>query len=321
MINLRSLNNALELAEYGNFARAAKALNISQPTLSRSIQALERSVGEKLFDRGTKAVLPTQAGLIVLKHARLVSASYETMREEIDRHRGVLQGTISIGAGSYAGATLLPQAIGRFNQRYPNIEIRASIDDWASFPSKLLRQDYDFVIVESGQLLDSQEFELIPLDRHQAFFFCRSGHPLLEKDELELTNLSIYPLMFSTIPDRLFELFNRLFFPNKGQGSQVRNLNHILCDDQALIKSTVLHSDAIAVATFGMLAAELEAGLYSALPFRVRGLRSDYDIVKRKDISLSPSALNCIEILLEFDEEQSALETDLINSLGPEISV
>ncbi len=91
MINSRLLKNALSLAEHGNFARAAKALNISQPSLSRSIQALEATLGEKLFNRSHKGITTTYAGEIMLKHAYLISASSESMQEEIQRHLGILR--------------------------------------------------------------------------------------------------------------------------------------------------------------------------------------------------------------------------------------
>lgn len=86
MIETRLLRNALMLAEHRNFARAAKALNISQPTLSRSIQLLEKIVGERLFDRDSRTILTTQAGEIILKHARIILSSSHAMLEEIGLH-------------------------------------------------------------------------------------------------------------------------------------------------------------------------------------------------------------------------------------------
>jgi DNA-binding transcriptional LysR family regulator len=72
MIETRLLRNAIMLAEHRNFARAALALNISQPTLTRNIQTLENHIGARLFDRKTRTVLPTPVGEELLKHARLI---------------------------------------------------------------------------------------------------------------------------------------------------------------------------------------------------------------------------------------------------------
>ena len=69
-IELRHLRHALALAEHGNFARAAEALHLSQPALTRSLQALEAQVGEQLFDRSHREVTPTTMGELLLQHAR-----------------------------------------------------------------------------------------------------------------------------------------------------------------------------------------------------------------------------------------------------------
>lgn len=319
MINIRLFHNALMLAEQGNFARAARALGISQPTLTRSIQTLENMLGENLFDRGNKGVSTTQAGQVVLKHARMIIASSGAMKEELGRYRGLLTGSVSIGSGPYAGTALLSAAIGRFNQRFPEIEISTSVGDWINLPDKLMQAEFDFVLMESSQLGLSQDFELIGLNRHQGFIFCRPGHPLFEKENLKVSDLSSYPLVFPVIPNRLLNLLMGLFFPDQEPGSSPGKLKHIFSDDVGMIKAAVLHSDSIAVATFGMLSPELKVGLYKMLPFRIPQLCSGYDIIKRKGMTLNPAAMAFMDVLIEIDKEQSVLELDLVESLGSAI--
>ena len=320
MIETRLLRNALMLAKHQNFARAAKELHISQPTLSRSIQLLEKTVGDRLFDRGSRTILPTQAGEIMLKHARIIIASSGALQEEIERHQGLLEGSLSIGSGPYPAVALLAPAIGRFSQRYPGITIDISVDDWSKFSGRLMQEDFDFVLMVASQLDTSRDFDLIPLNRHPGFFFCRHDHPLLEKDSLTINDLSLFPLIFTTLPKRLSDLLDRLFFPEGISGASVRKLQKISCNDLGTMKATVTHSDSLGLGTYGTLAAELEAGLFVALPFRFPELQSLYDIAIKKGLSLSPAARTFIEILTEIDEEQSILETDLIESLGPEIT-
>ncbi|MEI8352823.1 MAG: LysR family transcriptional regulator [bacterium] len=69
MFDMRRLRHALALAEHRNFARAATALHITQPALSRSIQSLEDALGVHLFDRNPRDVEPTAFGELVLRHA------------------------------------------------------------------------------------------------------------------------------------------------------------------------------------------------------------------------------------------------------------
>ena len=82
MFDMRRLRHALALAEHRNFARAAAALHITQPALSRSIQALEEGMGVLLFDRSPRDVEPTAFGELVLRHARGLELSSRDLDRE-----------------------------------------------------------------------------------------------------------------------------------------------------------------------------------------------------------------------------------------------
>ncbi len=69
MLDLKLLHQALILARHRNFARAAEALHLTQPALSRSIAGLEAALGEKLFDRTRQGVEPTSFGRMLLARA------------------------------------------------------------------------------------------------------------------------------------------------------------------------------------------------------------------------------------------------------------
>ena len=73
-VQLRLLRHALALAEHLNFARAARAVHVSQPTLSRSIQELEQQTGARLFDRSSAGVEATAVGEVFLDHANASAA-------------------------------------------------------------------------------------------------------------------------------------------------------------------------------------------------------------------------------------------------------
>ncbi len=319
MIETRLLRNALMLARHRNFARASKELNISQPTLSRSIQLLERTVGDRLFDRTSRTILPTQAGEIMLKHARIILSSTEAMQEEIGRHHGLLEGSLRIGSGPYPAVALLAPATGRFSNLYPGINIEINVGDWTKFPDRLMHEDFDYVLMETSELDNARDFELIRLNRHPGFFFCRNDHPLLEKGNLLISDLSAFTVIFTVLPKRLSDLLSKLFFPGKDVNESSSKLQNISSNDLATMKAMVANSNSIGIGTYGTLASELEAGLFVALPFRIPELRTDYDIVKRKGLSLSPAARDLIDLLIRTDKEQSILEAGLITSLGPEI--
>src|SRR5512134_103481 len=110
-LELRVMRHLLALDEHRNFARAARELGITQPALSRSIQALEASVGVRLFDRGRERVKPTDVGQLLLDLARpIVNESAEAERQL--RHLVTAQtGQIRIGAGPYPADISIGRAV------------------------------------------------------------------------------------------------------------------------------------------------------------------------------------------------------------------
>lgn len=319
MIELRLLHNALVLAEHRNFGRAAKALNISQPTLSRSIQLLEEMMGGPLFDRNARDIVPTPTGKIMLQYAHRIIATSNAMEEEIGMHQGLLDGSLKIGSGPYPGCAIVARTIARFQKCYPGIDIRVTVDDWVRLSDSMLQSDFDFVIIETSQLGTSRDIEIIELNQHPGLFFCRTGHPLLERETINASHISRFPMIRTEIPARLQEVFDKIFYPGEKSGASLRKLNHVISSDQALIKTTVSHSDAIGIGTFGTLEAELDAGMYAVLPIRICGFSTFYNIVKRKNLTASPAARAFMKMLVETDMKQTDKEVKLVTSLGPEI--
>ena len=320
MIETRLLRNALMLAKHRNFARAAKELHISQPTLTRSIQLLEKTVGERLFDRTTRTILPTKAGEIVLKHASIIIASTRAMQEDVGRHRGLSDGSLFIGTGPYAGIEEIAPVIGQFSRLYPEIRIEVRVGDWRKLPGQWGQEDFDFMVIETSELDESLGFDVTRLTRHPAFFFCRQNHPLLKKDSLSISDLASFPLIGPALPERIKGPLRRLFSSSRTASSPPKTLQKYICNDLGTIKAILHESDSIGVGTYGIAVPELESGLFKALPFRIPALTTHLSIVKRKGLSLSHSARTFIKILIELDNELSHSEAKLIRSLGPEIS-
>ena len=321
MIETRLLRNAIALAEHRNFARAARVLNISQPTLTRSIQALENQLGARLFDRKTRTVLPTPVGIEMLKHARLVVTSSQALEDDIQQFQGLKQGSLAIGIGPYAASILLGQALGRFNKQHPDVRVTAMVDDWINLPRRLKEREFDFVLMEISQLDTDRDLEISPLLPHQGFFFCNGTHPALKLKALSLHHLADYPFILPTLPQRLLNLFGSLFRPTADDGSVVDRLSIIQSNDVLLIRNTVANSEALGVATYGMITEDLQNNRLAALPIRVPELRTAYGIVTRKGLSLSPAAAVLRDILLELNASQCVQDARFVEALCERPSV
>ena len=315
MIETRLLRNAMMLAEHRNYARAARALNISQPTLTRNIQMLENHVGARLFDRKPRTVLPTPVGEELLKHARLIVSSTLALEHGMQHYVGLETGTLSIGTSLYAATSLGP-ATGQFMEQHPNIRISIEVANWPTLYDRLHHGEFDFVVTETSGLSEKQGLEAMNLVPHQAFFFCRRGHPLLKTTLRSPGELLQFPLILPVLPEWTATLFRQLFEKTGDDLWSIEQITSIRCNDMSVMKDTVVSSNAIGMATYGTLGVQLKRKQFVALPFRIPELKTNYGVLKRQGLSLSPAASGFVDVLVEIDAALGEQEAPLVESLS-----
>ncbi|MGE6263591.1 LysR family transcriptional regulator, partial [Aeromonas media] len=125
-MNIKQLHYFYELAQHRHFAKAAKACFITQPTLSASITALEKSLGTELVVRNSQFVALTQAGEVVLRHAERMLLEQDAMRQELSLFGGALSGTLRIGMVPQSSIDIMP-LLKRFNDAFPKVRLRLSV--------------------------------------------------------------------------------------------------------------------------------------------------------------------------------------------------
>jgi LysR family transcriptional regulator, transcription activator of glutamate synthase operon len=122
-MDVRQLRCVEAVARHRHFTRAAEELHVAQSALSHQVRRLEQELGIALFERTSRRVTPTEAGLALAARARRVLAEVDGAREEIDQLRGALRGRIWIGALLRAGAIDVPGLLADFSQRHTGIEV------------------------------------------------------------------------------------------------------------------------------------------------------------------------------------------------------
>jgi DNA-binding transcriptional LysR family regulator len=127
-ITLNQLRVFCEVARQGQFTRAAEALYVSQPAVSRCVKDLERQVGAPLFEAIGRRVQLTEAGRLLHEHAARVLAELGDAGRALEELREGETGRLVIGASSTPGTYLLPPLLGRFQRDRPGVEIRMEIE-------------------------------------------------------------------------------------------------------------------------------------------------------------------------------------------------
>jgi LysR family cyn operon transcriptional activator len=122
-MDFRRLRYLIRVGEERSFTRAARSLNVSQPTLSQQIQDLEAELGVTLFTRTAHKVEPTEAGALTIDCARRVMAEVDRLREAVLEHRGLKRGRLRIGVTQTFNALYLPEIVTAFARDYPAIDL------------------------------------------------------------------------------------------------------------------------------------------------------------------------------------------------------
>jgi LysR family transcriptional regulator, regulator for genes of the gallate degradation pathway len=196
-ITRSQIRSLIAIVENGSFAQAARALGISQATLSRAARDLERDLRKPLYHRTASGIAATPAAAEFARRLKLAAREIEWGIEELDSAKGSLRGQIVIGAMQLAGSFLLASVLNEFISTYPHANVRISNGSSGAMLRSLRGGDVDFVI---GLLRDPVPEDLIeePLAEAPYVIVARRGHPLFGKRKVLLDDLSAYDWVVGT---------------------------------------------------------------------------------------------------------------------------
>ena len=125
-MELRQIRFFIHVASLRSFTKAARVLNVAQPALSRHIQALEDELRTKLLFRSTRGVVPTDAGVALMRMGESVLAYVEQMREEVSRAADIPSGNVIVGMPQSIAPALAPLLMEACRARLPNVALRVT---------------------------------------------------------------------------------------------------------------------------------------------------------------------------------------------------
>jgi DNA-binding transcriptional LysR family regulator len=159
---MRSLNpdhlRALtEVIAQGSFTRAAKRLNLAQPTISLQIRELETRLGVRLVERLGKRAFATVAGRELLGYAQRLAQESDRLMTAMRRHRDGFLGQVRVGSSTSALIYHLPPVLARLRREHPNIELVVTTGTTSGVVERLIRNDIDLGVISlpvAERLLD-----------------------------------------------------------------------------------------------------------------------------------------------------------------------
>jgi DNA-binding transcriptional LysR family regulator len=278
---------------HGSLGRAAEALSITQPALSRTLRRLEAQVGAPLFERHTKGMHPTDVGTALLPHATLLLHQSQAAVEDMQAMQGLARGTVRVGTlASLAGRTL-SLAIAHVLAQHPQLHVQVVEGTWDQLHLALCQYEVDLAL---GALVDDSDEVVSVKDcrwADSAHVIAATGHPLHAQGDLRLQDLAHAPWAITpqgTPPYNEFKAaLARQDLPMPTQLVQTRSV--------AMIKSLVVHAGFLGWCPRSMYETEMKAQLVAELPVAEGVSQRTLTVFRRRQGALPLPAIQLLNAI------------------------
>ncbi len=146
-MDIRQLKTFIEVSKLGSFSKAAEKLFLTQPTVTNHVQSIEKELDAVLLNRMSKGVTTTEAGDIVYRHSIDIINLYDSMKYQIEEHKGKIEGRLEIASSSVPRRHLLPQLIYGFRKQHPMVTFSIIDVDSSKVVQNILNGYIDFGFV------------------------------------------------------------------------------------------------------------------------------------------------------------------------------
>ena len=295
-MELNQLRGFVTVARTGSFTRAAEELFLSQPALSLQVKALEKAVGEPLFERQGRRILLTSAGHVMLKRAEQILGLVQQAGEEVQALKGLTGGRLVIGTSDSNCLYVLPDLVQHFRANFPDVALYLTNSQSTSVAELVAEGLVDFGLVTLPVV--NLQIESRPLFRREDVLICAPGHPLRARLSVTPQELGEYPLLLLDQNSHSRKLLDQALAEAGVIPAQVMELGSI-----EVIKRYVEIDLGISVVPRFTVETEVQAGRLHAIP--MDWLPDCFvGIIQRRNGYLSPAAQMFLGLLEQHVAER-----------------
>ena len=296
-MELRVLKYFLTVAREGSITGAANSLHLTQPTLTRQIQELEKELGQKLFVRGRYKVTLTPEGMILRNRAQEIVELVEKTEAEFQAITDTVSGDVYIGGGESDCMKHIAEIIKEIQTEYPAIKFHLFSGNAEDVTEKLDKGLLDFGVLI--QPVDLSKYDHLPLpDKDVWGVVMRKDSPLAKKEYIELEDLRGLPLINSSQAVRKTSSKNEFIEWFRGE---FENLNTVAAINLVYNAAVMVKAGVGYAITLDKLVNTSEESELCFKPLKPK-LESALDIVWKKYRVFSPAAKVFLDKLKErFD--------------------
>ena len=283
MLNLtiRQLQIFVAAADAQSFARAAEALHVSPAAISFQMKQVEDGIDFAVFERIGRAVALTDAGTCLLGYARLVLQALHDAEQALQALRGVVGGTIRLGAVSTA-KYIVPHVLARFQVEHPGVMINLRFGNRQQIADALDVGEIDLAVM--GRPAEKPDIVAAPFAQHPSVIIAAARHPLREAATLTLSDLGKERLI-----TREDGSGTRLLTEQAYLMAGITPRIGMMTDSNETIKQAVMAGMGIAVISRHTIGLELALQLMRVLPVEGFPILRSWFVVHRRSMPLMPA--------------------------------
>lgn len=286
LISSRQIVHFLAIVDEGSLSRAARAVNITEPALSKSIRTLESYLQVMLFDRTPYGLVLTLQGKSLLHHARVIASELRHATEELAELNGASAGHVYVGAGPTFVQSVLPGAIASLRESHPKLRVTVEEGYVPDLVPRVLQGDLDFAILILEAVV--AETELLPeaLSQDEVVILSRTGHPLRARTDLSIADLAAADWVLPPREDKLSSTLAGLF---RSEGLQPP-IALVQSSSTNFARRLIARTDHLTFAPRALFLEELDAGSFVEYCDVVPPLYRTVGVVSRRHGIGSPAA-------------------------------
>ena len=317
MLDRRDLMMVEAIAQHGTFARAARALNMGQPALTRAVAEIEHRLQGPVFERSRHGAALTDLGRVVLAEGAPILAQFRALNERLAEARAGQAETLRVASGGYATETVGLAACAAMLATHRQLRIVLSTMNWIDVLRAVRARDAMLGIMELSGLGDLHDMTVTPLSAHPGVFAVRPGHPLLSNPAPDFADILAYPFVFiGRSPDRVLRPFLEARATARSRAPMHPAFPAVIHESPSAALAMLAGSDAVVPVTAPMLRPALRAGMVSVVRWRAPWVTTNFGAVHLRDGRLPDAAQAFITMLKQCDAEAAADGACLLAELG-----
>lgn len=288
-MEIRQLRHLVAIVDARSIKRAAEVLHVSQQGLSKSIHALEFSLGTQLLERGRFGVRPTEYGKSLVARARVICGHAQLARDELRALVSGEAGSVSIGIGPYFEGRIISDVILRLSRLRPKVSVRVWPGSTDELVVHLLAGDIDFsVSTPSHRYRFPPEIDTHLIFKEKEVALMRRSHPLAGRKSCSIRELCKFPWVLSARAAMERERITNIIREHSSEWPP----RIVYADSTATVANLLARDNYIHISAPAMLiAASSKMGLVDVAVNEIGDYRAGILASRRDDVSMPASQL------------------------------